>query len=111
MTVTQLTLSPQTTLGSALRPPADPSDLFERWQKHADPRAREELVQRYMPLARKLARRYLGAREPLDDLIQVASLGFRPKVVSRLRCFALFWHALDIVWVAIFTVVYLIGAR
>jgi cytochrome o ubiquinol oxidase subunit 3 len=44
-------------------------------------------------------------------MAQVASLGFRPKVVRRLRCFALFWHALDIVWVAIFTVVYLIGAR
>jgi len=44
-------------------------------------------------------------------MAQVATLGFRPKVVRRLRCFALFWHALDIVWVAIFTVVYLIGAR
>jgi cytochrome o ubiquinol oxidase subunit 3 len=44
-------------------------------------------------------------------MAQVASLGFHAKVVRRLRCFALFWHALDIVWVAIFTVVYLIGAR
>jgi cytochrome o ubiquinol oxidase subunit 3 len=44
-------------------------------------------------------------------MAQVATLGFRDKVVRRLRCFALFWHALDIVWVALFTVVYLIGAR
>jgi RNA polymerase sigma-B factor len=49
--------------------------LFERFQRDRDPRAREELTQRFMPLARKLARRYSGAREPFDDLLQVASLG------------------------------------
>jgi RNA polymerase sigma-B factor len=49
--------------------------LFERWQSRRDPRAREELARRFMPLARKLARRYSGAREPYDDLLQVASLG------------------------------------
>jgi cytochrome o ubiquinol oxidase subunit III len=38
---------------------------------------------------------------------QVATLGFAPKVVRRLLCFNLFWHALDIVWVGVFTVVYL----
>ena len=40
---------------------------------------------------------------------QVASKGFRPAVQRRLRCFSLFWHALDIVWVGVFTVVYLMG--
>jgi cytochrome o ubiquinol oxidase subunit III len=40
---------------------------------------------------------------------QVAIKGFRPAVERRLLCFSLFWHALDIVWVALFTVVYLIG--
>ncbi|TQK08281.1 cytochrome c oxidase subunit 3 [Herbaspirillum sp. SJZ107] len=40
-------------------------------------------------------------------LAQVATLGFSPKVVRRLQCFNLFWHALDIVWVGVFTVVYL----
>jgi cytochrome o ubiquinol oxidase subunit III len=30
-------------------------------------------------------------------------------VVRRLHCFSLFWHALDIIWVLIFTVVYLMG--
>jgi cytochrome o ubiquinol oxidase subunit 3 len=41
---------------------------------------------------------------------QIATLGFRPMVVRRLLCFSLFWHALDIVWIGVFTVVYL-GAR
>lgn len=38
---------------------------------------------------------------------QVRSLGFRPMVTRRLFCFGLFWHALDIVWVGVFTIVYL----
>ena len=42
---------------------------------------------------------------------QVAVRGFRPSVERRLLCFALFWHALDIVWVWLFTVVYLMGVR
>lgn len=40
-------------------------------------------------------------------LAQVATLGFSRKVVDRLQCFSLFWHAIDIVWVGVFTVVYL----
>lgn len=42
-------------------------------------------------------------------MVQLAMRGFRPIVERRMRCFALFWHALDIIWVMIFTVVYLIG--
>jgi cytochrome o ubiquinol oxidase subunit 3 len=42
-------------------------------------------------------------------LAQVATRGFRPATMRRLGCFALFWHALDIVWVALFSVVYLMG--
>jgi RNA polymerase sigma-B factor len=57
-------------------------ELFRRWQRHHDERAREALVARYLPLARKLARRYRGAREPLDDLEQVASLGL-VKAIDR----------------------------
>ena len=36
---------------------------------------REELARRFMPLVRRLASRYRGGREPLEDLVQVASLG------------------------------------
>jgi cytochrome o ubiquinol oxidase subunit 3 len=42
-------------------------------------------------------------------MAQVAFKGFRPNVTRRLLCFALFWHTLDIVWVWLFTVVYLMG--
>jgi RNA polymerase sigma-B factor len=57
--------------------------LFERWQRDNDPRARECLVERYLPLARKLAARYRGrAGEPFDDLLQVASLGLL-KAIDR----------------------------
>jgi RNA polymerase sigma-B factor len=53
----------------------DQGDLFERWQKHGDQAARDALVQRFMPLARSLARRYDRSSEPYEDLQQVASLG------------------------------------
>ena len=49
--------------------------LFERWQDRRDVAAREELLARYLPLARKLARRYMRSSGPFDDLVQVASLG------------------------------------
>jgi len=42
-------------------------------------------------------------------MAQVAVKGFRATVQRRLQCFSLFWHALDIIWVALFTVVYLMG--
>ena len=42
-------------------------------------------------------------------MVQVAVKGFRATVQRRLQCFSLFWHALDIIWVALFTVVYLVG--
>ena len=42
-------------------------------------------------------------------MAQVAVRGFRANVQRRLLCFALFWHALDIIWVWLFTVVYLMG--
>jgi cytochrome o ubiquinol oxidase subunit III len=40
-------------------------------------------------------------------LLQLATLGFRPMVARRFFCFGLFWHALDIVWIGVFTIVYL----
>jgi cytochrome o ubiquinol oxidase subunit 3 len=44
-------------------------------------------------------------------MAQVIAKGIRPVVERRLLCFALFWHALDIIWVWLFTVVYLMGVR
>jgi len=49
--------------------------LFDRWHEHRDRDARDQLVERFMPLARKLARRYRMTNEPLEDLLQVASFG------------------------------------
>ncbi len=42
-------------------------------------------------------------------MAQVQVKGFRREIVHRLICFNLFWHALDIVWIGIFTIVYLMG--
>jgi RNA polymerase sigma-B factor len=53
----------------------DPAELFARWQRDGDNAAREALLQRYMPLARSLARRYDRSSEPYEDLLQVAALG------------------------------------
>jgi RNA polymerase sigma-B factor len=50
-------------------------ELFQRHLGVGDPRARDELIERFLPLARQLARRYQRAEEPLDDLVQVASIG------------------------------------
>jgi cytochrome o ubiquinol oxidase subunit 3 len=42
-------------------------------------------------------------------MVQVAIFRFAARVQHRLLCFSLFWHALDIVWVGVFSVVYLMG--
>jgi RNA polymerase sigma-B factor len=77
---------------TATRPPrASPTERARRQrqdhrlaqrQKRGEPGARNELIERYMPLARSLALRYRRASEPLDDLIQVASVGL-VKAVDR----------------------------
>ena len=42
-------------------------------------------------------------------MAQVYAKGFRADILRRLLCFNLFWHALDIIWVGVLTVVYLMG--
>ena len=46
----------------------------------------------------------------LTMMAQVFTKGFRADIQRRILCFALFWHALDIIWIAVFTVVYLLGS-
>jgi RNA polymerase sigma-B factor len=54
--------------------PTDPHNLMREYQRTRDPRLREQLVHRYLPLARSLARRFASGGEPLEDLEQVAAL-------------------------------------
>ena len=50
-------------------------ELLVIYHQDRDTDALDELVRRFLPFARKLALRYVHSREPLDDLVQVASLG------------------------------------
>jgi RNA polymerase sigma-B factor len=56
--------------------------LFRRLSTRGEDGVREELIERFLPLARQLARRYQRVNEPLDDLVQVASIGL-VKAVDR----------------------------
>jgi RNA polymerase sigma-B factor len=56
--------------------------LLVRYHREGDAAAREQLVERFLPLARQLARRYQRGGEQLDDLVQVASLGLL-KAIDR----------------------------
>jgi cytochrome o ubiquinol oxidase subunit 3 len=51
----------------------------------------------------------LGLLWLLTMMAQVFAKGYRADIQRRILCFSLFWHALDIIWVGVFTVVYLIG--
>ena len=42
--------------------------------------------------------------------VQLLRSGFTPSSIQRLTLFSLFWHFLDLVWIFIFTIVYLMGA-
>jgi cytochrome o ubiquinol oxidase subunit 3 len=51
----------------------------------------------------------LGLLWLLTMMAQVYAKGYRQDIMRRLLCFSLFWHALDIIWVGVFSLVYLIG--
>jgi RNA polymerase sigma-B factor len=74
MAVTAITRASAAAAGSA--------ELFCRWRRRADRTARDELIERFLPFARKLARRYVPSSESYEDLVQVASLGL-VKAVER----------------------------
>jgi len=70
-------------------------ELLDAYHFDRDSGAREELVKRFLPFARKLALRYVHSREPLDDLVQVASVGllnaierFEPRRGKKFTSFA-----------------------
>jgi RNA polymerase sigma-B factor len=68
-----LTAKPR--IGAVTGVSQDTEELFSCWKRDGDESARELLVGRYMPLARKLARRYGRSSEPFEDLAQVATMG------------------------------------
>ena len=49
--------------------------LLRRYHEKGDHRARDQLAEEMLPLARALAGRYTERGEPLDDLVQVACVG------------------------------------
>jgi RNA polymerase sigma-B factor len=66
--------------------------LFRRFSETRSPAAREQIIERFMPLARSLASRYRRHAEPFEDLLQVANLGLVKAVdgfdISRGKPFA-----------------------
>jgi RNA polymerase sigma-B factor len=64
------------------RAPLSDAQMLAAYAESRDPRLREALVERFLPLARSIAKRYRKAEEPFDDLLQVASLGLL-KAVDR----------------------------
>src|SRR3954468_18460176 len=64
--------------------PGDDSSLLRRYQTGHDLAARDELVRKYLPLIRALARRYSYTTEPLEDLCQVGAMALC-KAIERYR--------------------------
>jgi RNA polymerase sigma-B factor len=58
------------------------AEMLSQYARTRDPRLREQLVHRYLPLARYAASQYRRGGEPFDDLVQVASLGLL-KAIDR----------------------------
>ncbi len=72
---TQEGTAPTAAAAPGIRPASREADLLRRYAETGDAALKEELVRRFLPLARSLALRYRGVSEQLEDLIQVANLG------------------------------------
>ena len=81
MTETRLAPSEPAIAPSASRPAREDARLFERYRRTGDTDARDALVARYLPLAKRLARRYESGDDH-DDLVQVASMALM-KAIER----------------------------
>jgi RNA polymerase sigma-B factor len=49
--------------------------LLHAYHREGDLAAREQLIQQYLPLVRRVARQHAGRGEHLEDLVQVGSIG------------------------------------
>jgi RNA polymerase sigma-B factor len=67
---------------SSARRAREDQRLFRAWVDRGDRHARALLIERFLPLARSLARRYERGSEPLEDLVQVASVAL-VKAIDR----------------------------
>lgn len=89
-------MTPRSTSGMVDATHSENRDLAVRWREHGDWHARDALFTRYQPLARRLAARYINPHEPIEDLVQVASIGllgaidrFDPERGVRFTAFAI----------------------
>jgi RNA polymerase sigma-B factor len=73
---------PRAALAGGLDPGPQRLEMLFRRSQDGDRAARETLVRQFLPLARKLARRYARSSEPYEDLVQVASLALL-KAIDR----------------------------
>ncbi len=64
--------------------PRDEESLLDRYHSQHDVGARDELVERYLPLVRSLAKRYSYTSEPIEDLCQVGAIALC-KAIDRYR--------------------------
>lgn len=72
------------TQGTSASRHADVRRLLREYHRHGDLEARASLIQQYLPLVRRLARRYVGHGEQLEDLVQVATIGLI-KAIDRFQ--------------------------
>jgi RNA polymerase sigma-B factor len=75
---------PKRTQGTSASRHADVRRLLRDYHRHGDLAARQRLIQQYLPLVRRLARRYVGHGEQLEDLVQVGAIGLI-KAIDRFQ--------------------------